>query len=95
MRHSKLIPLRVYVDNELASKIRNAARAGESSVSAYLSGLVIAGIQRAKTAPDRTTVVLEYQSIQLDLLLKHAHPELPKLAKQLFRNKTGGESDAL
>jgi hypothetical protein len=90
-----LTPLRVYVDGELAAKIRKAARVGETSVSAFLGDLVQAGMGGPKPAPDRATVVLEYQSIQLDLLLKHANPDLPKLAKQLFRSKTGGEPDAL
>lgn len=83
------------MDDDVAAKIRKAARLDETSVSAYISRLVSAGLSPVKPSPDRATVVLEYQSIQLDLLLKHADPDLPKTAKRLFKARTGGEPDAL
>ena len=88
MGHSRLTSLRVYVDAEVATKIRRAARDNETSVSSYLSRLVHTGIEGAKPVPDRTTVVLEYQSIQLDLLLSHLSPELKKKAREVFRART-------
>lgn len=80
--------IRVNFDPDLADAARKAARAHDCTVSALIYRLVDRELRQTKSEPDRNTVVLEYASVQLDLILAHLNPELKKKAREIFRAKT-------
>lgn len=77
--------LRVNFDPELAGAAKKVARQSDCTVSALIYNIVAQELLRDKTETDRTTVVLEYVSIQLDLILAHLNPELKKKARDVFK----------
>ncbi len=79
--------IRVYLDPDLASKTRKAARQSDASLSGFISAIVRRELEAQQAAADRNTVVLEYASVQLDLILAHLNPELKKKAREIFRAK--------
>ena len=77
--------IRVYLDPDLAIKTRKAARQSDASLSGFISAIVRRELEAQQVVADRNSVLHEYASIQLDLILAHLSPELKKKAREVYR----------
>jgi hypothetical protein len=77
--------VRVYLEPEMFMRLRKAARDRDVSLSGFIADIVRREIDKRPAAADRNTLVLDYASIQLDLILAHLNPELKKKAREVFK----------
>ena len=76
--------VRVYLEPDTFMRLRKAAQNRDVSLSGFIAEIVRREMDK-RPAADRNTLVLDYASIQLDLILAHLNPELKKKAREVFR----------